>query len=78
MLGESWIEEERESLNSCWLPVIFLWQKNCHIATKKKVPSNWSNELFEKNPKNLSYFKEVGGVGQVSSFLLLKMVTFSE
>jgi hypothetical protein len=46
--------------------------KICHIATKKKVPIHWSRELFEKIPKKLSYFKEVGGVGQVSSFLLLK------
>jgi hypothetical protein len=46
--------------------------KICHIATKENVPSNWSRELLEKFPKKLSYFKEVGGVGQVSSFLLLK------
>jgi hypothetical protein len=46
--------------------------KNCHIATKKRSQPTVQGELFEKIPKKLSYFKEVGGVGQVSSFLLLK------
>jgi hypothetical protein len=72
MLGESCTEEERESLNSCWLPVIFLWQKFAILLQKKRSQATWSRELFEKIPKKLSYFKEVGGGGQVSSFLLLK------
>jgi hypothetical protein len=67
--------EERESLNRCWLPVIFLWQKICHI---KRSQATGQMNFLKKIQKNLSYFKEVGGVGQVSSFLLLKMATFSE
>jgi len=57
MLGESWTEEERERLNSCWVPVIFLWQKIAILLQKKKVPSHCSRELFEKIPKKIVIFQ---------------------
>jgi hypothetical protein len=58
--------------------VIFLWQKFVILLQKKRSQATGQMNFLKQIQKNLSYFKEVGGVGQVSSFLLLKMATFRE